>query len=48
MASAMKKSMGIRKDMHGNTMDFSRSVPWIYHGYLIIDHGFVISAMKNP
>ena len=29
-------------------MDFSWSIPWIYHGYLIIDHGFVISTMKNP
>ena len=35
-------------DTHGNTMDFSWSIPWIYHGYLIIDHGFVISTMKNP
>ena len=35
------------KKIHGNTMDFSWSILWIYHGYLIIDHGFVISTMKN-
>ena len=41
-------TMGNTWKTHGCSMDFSWSIPWIYHGYLIIDHGFVISTMKNP
>ena len=48
IVSTIKKSMGIYMDTHGNTMDFSWSVPWSYHGYLTIDHGFAISTMINP
>ena len=43
-----KKSMRIHMDTHGNTMDFSWSIPWIYHRYLRIDHGFVTYTMKIP
>ena len=43
-----RKSMVIHMDSHGNTMEFSWSLRWIFHGFLGLDHGFIISTMQKP
>ena len=34
--------------IHGNTIDFSWSVPWSFHGILEYGHAFIISSMEHP
>ena len=43
-----RKLMGIPMDIRRNTMDFSWSIPWRFHGISEYGHAFVISTTDNP